>query len=461
MWLENYIDNRILTENTGFASEDDFFRKSTTVMTDTKKPDNCRAIFPVKSDSKGMRMIDSYETHSLIVGVSGAGKTRRVLVPAISAAILSGRIQADRPSLFINDVKGEIYEQTHELARSNGYQVVCIDLIEPEKSDGYDVLALANESRSAGDVDGMEAALAALATAISPIRPQSTMDPFWARTAQAAIMGVSLYLFETIKGKVTFPQVIAMISDIFEDEDSCRIFLKRATQRLGEDSSAVKHLRTALSGSEKTLQNVSTSTLADLSDFLKVRSLSQIMSKGHCMALNDLIKKPTIVYFKSSETNQALHGFAKLVFLQMYQRLVKLAGPGKLARPFEFFLDEVVNGAQIEQLDTMLAMCRSKGIRLHMCLQSLKQLTAVYGEKADIIRSNCGLMIVLRNTDPSTWDLVSQLSGVDMRGYTLVSSRTLAHLTTGRALVLSAGNLPYMADLCDFTELPWFKDGNN
>ena len=455
MWIEQYIDCPILSSDAGYAEEEQFLRCCAYVTAD-QPPEDSRTIFPVRTmPDGGQYLLNTYEQHVLIAGCTGSGKSRRVLIPAILNAMAS----KDSPSMFIWDVKGELHALTEAFAKKRGYEVVCIDLINPGNSSGYSLTEPALSRFISGDLDGCEKALADLASAISPLPGKnSTMDPFWSRVAQNAFMGVALYLLETDLRHFNFPAVAAKLMDVFADEEIARKFVNMVERKCGSDSCAFRHIKTALSGSDKTLQNVCTTILADLSEFMKSTALVSILKKPTPKVLENPIRKPTVIYFKTSEASEALYRFGQVVFTQLYQRLNMLAGSGKLSRRFFFFLDEVCNGQRIPDLERMLALCRSKNICISLVLQSLKQLESVYAENADTIRSNCGTFIVLRTTDPDTWERVSNLAGVDLRGCKLIQPNQLAHLPIGRALYLTPDSLPYMAQIEDFTRLPWLKD---
>ena len=72
--------------------------------------------------------------HSLILGSTGAGKTRRILLPTLWLQIMAGK------SVVISDVKGEIYYYTSQYAREKGYNILVFDLRSPNKSMRYNFL---------------------------------------------------------------------------------------------------------------------------------------------------------------------------------------------------------------------------------------------------------------------------------------------------------------------------------
>lgn len=72
--------------------------------------------------------------HALIVGSSGSGKSRSVIIPTITMLGLAGE------NMFISDVKGELYLYTAKKLKQLGYDVIAIDYISFLKSNWYNYL---------------------------------------------------------------------------------------------------------------------------------------------------------------------------------------------------------------------------------------------------------------------------------------------------------------------------------
>jgi len=85
------------------------------------------------------------DLHSLIIGSTGSGKTRRILLPTVWLQLISGI------SVVVSDVKGEIYYYTNEFARKNQYKVIGIDLRNPRKSAHYNFLQPVIHALDEGD----------------------------------------------------------------------------------------------------------------------------------------------------------------------------------------------------------------------------------------------------------------------------------------------------------------------
>ena len=76
--------------------------------------------------------LDCYKTqlnnNVLVVGCSGAGKTRSIVTPNLLQAT---------GSYVVSDPKGNLYKQYGNYLRKQGYTVKCLDFVNPERSVGY------------------------------------------------------------------------------------------------------------------------------------------------------------------------------------------------------------------------------------------------------------------------------------------------------------------------------------
>ena len=92
-----------------------------------------------------------------------------------------------------------------------------------------------------------------------------------------------------------------------------------------------------------------------------------------------------------------------LFITQMYKELVEKANlnlrrnqteTAILKRNTYFVLDEFANLPKFENIEGMVTVARSRGIRFLFVLQSYSQLTAKYGrDVGDIIKTNCKVYV--------------------------------------------------------------------
>ncbi len=89
--------------------------------------------------SKVTALVDTDDVHCLMIGASGVGKTAFFLYPNLEYACASGM------SFLTTDTKGDLFRNYGAIARDHyGYHVAVIDLRNPTRSDGNNMLQLVN-----------------------------------------------------------------------------------------------------------------------------------------------------------------------------------------------------------------------------------------------------------------------------------------------------------------------------
>ena len=90
------------------------------------------------------------DTHTLIIGATRSGKTRCLVIQSICSIALSGE------SLVISDPKAELYHYTANYLKKLGYEVICLDFKNPEKSTRYNLLQPVIDAINEDDVERAE-----------------------------------------------------------------------------------------------------------------------------------------------------------------------------------------------------------------------------------------------------------------------------------------------------------------
>ena len=181
--------------------------------------------------------IDGYKhkhnTNILIVGGSGAGKTRTYGVPNVLECACS---------MVITDPKAEILRKTGNLLKQKGYEVIVFDLINPAASFCYNPFVYVHDDREV---------LTLIENLIQNTTPShsKSSDPFWEKSETALLQALMLYLLhEAPPEEQNFSMVMEMIAaaEIHEDDDAYQSPLDILFERLEmrePDSIACKQYR--------------------------------------------------------------------------------------------------------------------------------------------------------------------------------------------------------------------------
>ena len=123
--------------------------------------------------------IKNVNLHTVVIGGSGAGKTRYYAKPNIMQC---------NTSYVVLDPKGEIIKSVGYMLEDEGYEIKVIDLIDMSKSLGYNPFHYIQSDK---DV------LKLITNLIRNTTPKgsSTNDPFWEKSETALLEALMLYLY--------------------------------------------------------------------------------------------------------------------------------------------------------------------------------------------------------------------------------------------------------------------------
>lgn len=155
----------------------------------------------------------------MVVGGSGAGKTRFYAKPNIMQA---------NTSFVVLDPKGEILRDTGYLLEKQGYIIRVLDLINTERSHGYNPFAYLRDDKDVLKLVGN------LVRNTTPKGAQSN-DPFWERAETALMEALILYLVnEAPPEEQNFPMVMEMINaaEVREEDEEYASVLDELFERL-------------------------------------------------------------------------------------------------------------------------------------------------------------------------------------------------------------------------------------
>ena len=406
----------------------------------------------IGAEKKGgdVQVISTSQLHALIVGTTGSGKTTGFVDQNISVLSKS----KGKPSLVITDPKSELYEKHARQLEREGYKISVLDLREPYSSARWNpmnvlirrirmVKELENklENRDgkyygAGEVflsyrdartrvqelkDEIYENAQDLVYTICPV--QNREQPTWEEGARNLIFGLVLAFCEDcIKGKLEEKQLL-----LFNIYHNITKYCSENTTQLkaylleGRDEfSKVRGLvNTVLITSDKTL----TSYLSEVNSYMYRLSDDGILSltSENDIDIINMDENPNAVFIIVPDERFTRHRFVTLFITQMYKELVEKANlnlrrkqtdSAILKRNTYFVLDEFSNLPKFDNIEGMVTVARSRGIRFLFVLQSFAQLNVKYGHDiADVIKTNCNVKIFIGSDDFETRKEFSELCG--------------------------------------------------
>lgn len=145
------------------------------------------------------------------------------------------------------------------------------------------------------------------------------------------------------------------------------------------------------------------------------------MTSENDIDIANMDESPNALFVIVPDERFTRHRFVTLFLTQTYKELVEKANTNLrkketdtaiLKRRAYFILDEFGNLPKMENIEGMVTVGRSRGIRYLFVLQSFSQLNAKYGKDiGDIIKTNCNIKIFIGSDDPDTRREFSELCG--------------------------------------------------
>ena len=348
-------------------------------------------------------LVDSDDIHCLMIGASGVGKTAFFLYPNLEYACASGM------SFFASDTKGDLARNYGAIARDcYGYQVV-VDLRNPTRSDGYNLLTLINHYMDACRRDPADLAARAKAekyakilskTVINPDEENFAQNQYFYDAAEGVLTAVILLLAEylppkRIHGELRERRHIVSVFKLVQELLAPSILpgkneFQLLMDRLPEEHKAKWFSGSALTAAEQSMASVMSTVLSRLNTFLD-SELEQVLCFDSTIDAESFAAKKSAIFLILPEEDQTKNFMAGLMIQTLSRELFSVADEhdGKLPSRVVFFCDELGTMPAFDILP-LFSAGRSRRLTLVPIIQSLAQLEKNYGkEGAEILTDNC------------------------------------------------------------------------
>lgn len=349
--------------------------------------------------------------NTLVIGGSGAGKTRFFAIPNVMQA---------NTSLIVLDPKGEIARDEGHLLEEKGYVVKVLDLINMDRSHCYNPFIYL---QSDNDVQKL---VTNIFKATTPKGSQSN-DPFWDTAASMLLLSLVFYLwYEAPTDEQNFPMVMELLraGEVKEDDDNFVSPLDILFNQLEVDNPnhiALKYYRDYHSGSAKTLKSIQI-TLASRLEKFNLESLASLTQTDE-LELNKIGERKTALFAIIPDNDTSFNFLVSVLYTQLFQQLFYMADHiynGRLPVHVHFLMDEFANVSLPDDFDKILSVMRSREVSVSIILQNLAQLKALFEKQWESIVGNCDEFLYLGGNEQSTHKYVSELLGketIDMNTY--------------------------------------------
>lgn len=360
---------------------------------------------PLVYDNDGA-FVDDGESHTMVVGATGSGKTSGIINPTIKMLMKS------RESIIISDPKGEIYEDNSGLLRELGYDIIVLNFRDPQKGNCWNPYHLPYRFQKEGNFDKANELLNDLSLNI--VIGDGQQDPFWEESASSYLTGLSLALFEDAESEeqVNINSVNLMMT---QGEDRCppSTYLKEYFNAKDPSSPACVNALGTVNAPNDTKGGVVAVLKQKVKTLAVTKNLSEMLSRSD-FEMDTIGERPTAVFMIIQDEKTTYHALATIFVKQCYESLISVAHKhgGKLPVRVNFLLDEFANMPKFKDITTMVTAARSRKIRFLFIIQNFAQIKEKYGDhEAETIRGNCGNLIYLLTGELAALEEISKLCG--------------------------------------------------
>lgn len=344
--------------------------------------------------------ITGINNNDVIIGPSGAGKTRCYVKPNIMQC---------NESMIIADTKGNLIKEVGPVLENSGYKIINMNFKDLNQAYGYnpfDYIHFDKELNKYSEQDIMT-----VASVIIP-KPQSKRDPFWELAAKMYLTCIIAYIMECLpEEEHTLKYAVDLMSEMSNNN-----FRKLLTElkEINPDSLAVKLYRLFQYNyrADKTEASI-VAILGEKLNGLDFDSLIRMYSCKERIDFKNLGREKTAVFLTISDTDRSMDRLISLFYTQALHELCDSADTdyddNRLPVPVRFILDDFATNAYIPDFENIISVIRSREIYVSIILQSITQLTALYGDaNAKTIINNCDNCLYLGGQDIETARYMSQ-----------------------------------------------------
>lgn len=367
-------------------------------------------IFGMEKNKKGIEKVwfDENDVHTLIIGATRSGKSRKVILPSIWELAKAGE------SMVIGDPKGELYIYTREYLKSQGYNVISLNLREPSKGNQWNMLDLVNKAVDDNNISKATELAWDIAHTIANQSPSTSSDPLWRNGEESTI--AALILLTSINSEFTFQKHMTTAYYLLAEygqplEDESIPLLDYINHRLDMTHPARSAFATASIAPYKTRASFFTTALSDLRLFSDPNISDMTARQDH--ELEKIGIEKTAVFLIVPDEKGTRNVLATLYIDQVYAAMVDLANKrgGRIPRRVNFILDEFGNLPSIPEFDKKITVAGGRGMRFTLAIQDIAQLKKLYNKNAQTITGNCHNWIYLKTADVETAKLISEKTG--------------------------------------------------
>lgn len=366
--------------------------------------------------------------NDLVIGGTGAGKTRGYIRPNIERSM--------NESIVVADTKGNLYDLYKDLLRKRGYRVYNIDFKNIGETEvGYNPLDYIRKN-SAGRY--LDQDIIRLGSFLIP--SDQSLDPFWENSAQNFINCATALMLETCEEEDINMNTLFEYADMLNTPEFASVIDE--VREEGKGSYAVKCYRQVedTRDSDKTMSSILSVMRASISLY-EANDVMKLFMHDNQLRFETLGEEKTALFLTISDSDRSMDNIVNLMYTNMFNALIDHADKQKDSRlkvPVHFYMDDFATNTRIPDFDNLISVIRSREISVSIIVQNLEQLVKCYPSGSTTIIANCDHMLVLSAHDQPTADYVAKRIGK--------MTTNVMNLPADKAILIEAGKSHRVVD---------------
>ena len=333
--------------------------------------------------------------HLFVCGASGTMKSRAVVRNLLFQSIKRGE------SVVLTDPKSELYDDTSELFRRNGYQVKVFNLVNPDHGDSWNCMA-----ELAGDTMTTQI----LTDVIISNTAKGTEDHFWSNGESNLLKSLILYIDQDASRPAAAKHLPAVYQFLTQNSEKQ---ISALFDRLPITHPAKAPYNLFAQASDTVRAGIVLG-LGTRLQILQNEAIRRVTS-GSDIDLAEPGRTKCAYYVILSDQESSTEFLSSLFFSFIFINLTRYADSTPERRcdvPVNIVFEELNNIGRLDSYPRRLSVARSRAIQICHIVQSLAQFQNRYpdNEWSEII-GNCDTQVMLGVTEKEGADFFSMRSG--------------------------------------------------
>lgn len=342
--------------------------------------------------------------NGVVIGGSGSSKTFRHVSPNLYHCY---------GTVCCTDPKGELMARHGAHLQKEGYRVVVLNLIEPDKSDRYNPFVYI---RSQEDL----AKLAHNFMENTADKKAARGDAFWTDCSESLLTALFYYVWmEMDPDKKNLISVIDLLDKAKVDDNGAPSELDIMMDRLPDGHPAKIQYGKVFVGAADTIRSVLI-TLQSRTRSLTSPKIKRLFEADDIkiaemgIGQNGDRQTKTALFLVIPDSDKTFNYIIGLMYTQLFQELyfqADMVFDGSLPIPVNIWMDEFANVSLPDDFTSLESTMRSRGISVQIILQNLAQLKELFEKSWETVIGNADTLLFLGGNEESTQEYISKKLG--------------------------------------------------